>query len=80
MNASTDYVHMLNATACAVTRVICVIMETYQTETGIRVPDILRKYMPDQYKEEIKFTKPAPIEAAETKKQRKQREGMDKKS
>lgn len=37
MNASTDYVHMLNATMCAATRVICAILETHQTETGVKV-------------------------------------------
>jgi seryl-tRNA synthetase len=37
MNASTDYVHMLNATMCAATRVICAILETNQTETGVLV-------------------------------------------
>lgn len=79
MNAQTDYVHMLNATACAVTRVICVILETYQTETGVKVPEILQKYMPPQYKDEIPFVKSAPIDAKETKKQKKQKEGMQKK-
>lgn len=43
----TNYVHMLNATACAVTRVICAIMETYQTESGIVVPELLRSFMPE---------------------------------
>jgi seryl-tRNA synthetase len=33
----TDYVHMLNATMCATTRVICAILETHQTETGVKV-------------------------------------------
>lgn len=79
MNAQTDYVHMLNATACAITRVICVILEQYQTEEGIKVPEILKKYMPPQYKEEIPFVKPAPIDVKETKKQKKQKEGMKKK-
>lgn len=37
---------MLNATMCATTRVICVILELYQTETGILIPDILKPYMP----------------------------------
>lgn len=79
MNAQTDYVHMLNATACAITRVICVILEKYQTESGIKVPGILKKYMPPQYQEEIPFVKPAPIDAKETKKQKKQKDGMQKK-
>lgn len=37
MNANTEYVHMLNATMCATTRVICAILETNQTETGVKV-------------------------------------------
>lgn len=78
MNAQTDYVHMLNATACAITRVICVILEQYQTEEGIKVPEILKKYMPPQYREEIPFVKPAPIDVKETKKQKKQKDGMKK--
>ena len=37
---------MLNATMCAVTRVICAILEVYQTETGVAIPEILKNYMP----------------------------------
>ncbi|XP_067622633.1 serine--tRNA ligase, cytoplasmic [Eurosta solidaginis] len=62
MNASVDFVHMLNATMCATTRVICALLETHQTETGVRVPNPLKKYMPEKYREEIPFVKPAPIE------------------
>jgi len=39
------YVHMLNATLCATSRVICCILENYQDEDGIHVPPILRNYM-----------------------------------
>ncbi|XP_054263477.1 serine--tRNA ligase, cytoplasmic isoform X2 [Macrosteles quadrilineatus] len=80
MNAQTDYVHMLNATACATTRVICAILETYQTETGIKIPAALKPYFPPDYPEEIPFVKPAPIDEGETKKQKKQKEGMAKKA
>merc|ERR1719175_29594 len=76
MNASTEYCHMLNATMCAVTRVICVLLEMNQTETGIKVPEALKMYMPEQYKEEIPFINAAPIDEAETKKAKKQKEGM----
>ena len=38
---ATEYCHMLNATMCAVTRVICVLLEQNQTETGIKVMAIL---------------------------------------
>ena len=37
MNQATEYCHMLNATMCAVTRVICVLLEQNQTETGVTV-------------------------------------------
>jgi len=71
MNAQTDYVHMLNATMCATTRVMCAIMELNQTETGIAVPEVLRPFMPPAYQEMIPFVKPAPIDEMEAKKQAK---------
>ena len=37
---------MLNATMCATTRVICAILENYQTEEGIVIPEKLRGFMP----------------------------------
>lgn len=37
---------MLNATMCATTRVMCAILENYQTEEGIVVPEKLRDFMP----------------------------------
>merc|ERR1711953_1666583 len=75
MNASTEYCHMLNSTLCAVTRVICVLLEQNQTETGIKVPEALKMYMPEKYREEIPFVAAAPIDEAETKKAKKQKEG-----
>lgn len=39
------YVHMLNSTLCATTRVICCILETFQTEDGITVPEVLRPFV-----------------------------------
>ncbi|XP_017485828.1 PREDICTED: serine--tRNA ligase, cytoplasmic [Rhagoletis zephyria] len=62
MNSAVDYVHMLNATMCATTRVICAILENHQSETGVRVPEPLKKYMPEKYKNEIPFVKAAPID------------------
>lgn len=49
------YVHMLNSTMCAVTRMICIILENYQTDKGIIVPEVLRKYMPKRYCEILPF-------------------------
>ena len=49
------HVHMLNSTMCAITRMICVILENYQTDRGIVVPEVLRSYMPKRYRELIPF-------------------------
>jgi len=75
MGQDADYVHMLNATMCATTRVICAILETYQEEDGITVPECLRPLMPQCWREKIPFTKSAPIDAEETKKAKKQKAG-----
>uniref|UniRef100_T1JGF7 serine--tRNA ligase n=1 Tax=Strigamia maritima TaxID=126957 RepID=T1JGF7_STRMM len=80
MGAQVDYVHMLNATMCATTRAICAILENYQTETGVKIPDVLKPFMPKEFEDEIVFVKPAPIDEMESKKQKKQRAGMEKKS
>jgi len=81
MNAAVDYVHMLNATMCAATRVICAILETHQTETGIKVPEPLKKYLPAKFQDEIPFVKPAPIDlelaAAEKQKGKKEKTKKD---
>jgi len=39
------YVHMLNATLCACTRVICCLLELGQRPDGIELPEVLAKYM-----------------------------------
>ncbi|XP_019328267.1 PREDICTED: LOW QUALITY PROTEIN: cadherin EGF LAG seven-pass G-type receptor 2, partial [Aptenodytes forsteri] len=46
MMDKVEFVHMLNATMCATTRTICAILENYQTEEGVRVPEKLRNFMP----------------------------------
>ena len=38
---------MLNATMCATTRTICAILENYQTEDGVLVPEVLKPFMPE---------------------------------
>lgn len=38
---------MLNATMCAVTRNICCILENYQEDDHVVVPEVLRPYMPE---------------------------------
>uniref|UniRef100_A0A8R1E8W4 Serine--tRNA ligase n=1 Tax=Caenorhabditis japonica TaxID=281687 RepID=A0A8R1E8W4_CAEJA len=56
------FVHMLNATMCATTRVICAILENNQTEEGINVPAAIQQWMPENYRTFIPFVKPAPID------------------
>ncbi|KAM4701344.1 serine--tRNA ligase, cytoplasmic [Discoglossus pictus] len=75
MMDKVDFVHMLNATMCATTRTICAILENYQTDEGIIVPEKLRDFMPPGLKEIIKFVKPAPIDQELSKKQKKQQDG-----
>jgi len=42
----TAFVHTLNGTACAMTRMLIAIMENYQNEDGsITVPEVLRSYL-----------------------------------
>ncbi|KAF2078609.1 hypothetical protein CYY_000109 [Polysphondylium violaceum] len=59
------YVHMLNSTLAATTRVICCILENYQTEGGINVPTPLRPYLGMDF---IPFTKPKPKAKVQPKK------------
>eukprot|EP00756_Hemistasia_phaeocysticola_P016152 Hpha_TRINITY_DN15460_c2_g15::TRINITY_DN15460_c2_g15_i1::g.176527::m.176527/K01875/SARS, serS; seryl-tRNA synthetase len=40
-----EHPHMLNGTLCAVTRTMCCIVENYQTDEGIVVPEVLRPFM-----------------------------------
>lgn len=40
------YVHMLNCTLAATQRTLCCVLENWQEEGGVRVPDALRPYMP----------------------------------
>ena len=42
-----EYVHMLNATMCATTRTICAILENYQTDDCVIVPEVLKEFMPE---------------------------------
>jgi len=45
-SGKSEYVHMLNATAFAIGRMIIAILENYQTENGnIQIPKILQKYL-----------------------------------
>lgn len=72
MDARAEFVHMLNSTLCATTRVICCILENFQvgeysedpaSNGGVVVPECLRPFMPKQFREFIPFvTGPLPVE------------------
>ena len=60
-----QYVHMLNSTLCATERALCCILENYQTEEGIIIPEVLRPYCGN--KDFIKFVAEKPNWAKEKK-------------
>lgn len=53
------YPHFLNSTLVASTRVLCCLLENYQTPRGIKVPDVLVPYMGGTTF--IPFVRPPPI-------------------
>eukprot|EP01015_Nassula_variabilis_P034371 TRINITY_DN844_c0_g1_i2.p1 TRINITY_DN844_c0_g1~~TRINITY_DN844_c0_g1_i2.p1 ORF type:complete len:212 (-),score=56.37 TRINITY_DN844_c0_g1_i2:105-740(-) len=52
------YVHMLNGTLCATERTLCCLLENYQTEKGVKVPEVLIPFMHGQ--DFIPYTKEVP--------------------
>jgi seryl-tRNA synthetase len=58
LTARASYCHMLNSTLCATGRGICAILETYQTDEGVIVPEVLRPYMAG--KDFMPFVREAP--------------------
>lgn len=59
------YVHMLNGTLTATERTICAILENYQTEGGINVPEVLQPFMGGNTF--IPFVKEKPVNYAQKK-------------
>lgn len=64
------YVHCLNSTLSATQRALCCILENYQTEDGLKVPEVLRKYIPGE-PEFIPFVKELPKNSTSNKKNKK---------
>lgn len=60
------YVHCLNSTLCATERALCCIIENYQTEDGLKVPEALRRYIPGE-PEFIPYTAEPPKDTANKK-------------
>ncbi|KAA3482190.1 serine--tRNA ligase-like [Gossypium australe] len=54
-----QYVHLLNSTLTATERTMCCILETYQREDGVEIPEVLQPYMGGKSFLPFK-TKPAP--------------------
>lgn len=64
------YVHCLNSTLSATQRALCCILENYQKEDGLVVPEVLRKYIPGEPLF-IPFIKDLPKNSTSTKKTKK---------
>ncbi|RLV94107.1 Serine--tRNA ligase cytoplasmic [Spathaspora sp. JA1] len=63
------YVHCLNSTLTATERTLCCILENYQTEDRLIVPEVLRKYIPGE-PEFIPFAKELPKNSTSNKKKK----------
>ena len=61
------YVHCLNSTLSATERTICCILENYQKEDGLVIPEVLRKYIPGE-PEFIPYIKELPKNTTSVKK------------
>ncbi|KAM9912053.1 hypothetical protein OXX69_002931 [Metschnikowia pulcherrima] len=61
------YVHCLNSTLSATERALCCILENYQKEDGIVVPEVLRPYIPGS-PEFLPFSKELPKNSTSKKK------------
>jgi len=61
-----SYVHALNSTLCATERALCCVLENYQREDGIEVPQVLRKYIPGQ-PEFLPYVKELPKDSTSVK-------------
>lgn len=63
--ANKVFAHALNATLCATERALCCVLENYQTEDGVIVPEVLRKYIPGQ-PEFLPYVKELPKDSTST--------------
>lgn len=61
------YVHCLNSTLAATQRALCCVLENYQTEDRLVVPEVLRKYIPGE-PEFLPYVKELPKNSTSNKK------------
>ena len=85
--ARKNYVHMLNSTLCACTRLICCILENYQTPLGVVVPEVLLRYMPpallktdEEGRKYLPFVEPLKVVEEKATKKKKKKKGGNKKN
>ena len=64
------YVHMLNGTLCATERALCCILENYQTEKGLNVPEVLRPYVGVDFIPYIEELMPKELKAGDKNKKK----------
>lgn len=62
-----QYVHMLNSTLTATERTICCILENYQREDGVEIPEALQPFMRGVTFLPFKKTKSVVVETKEPK-------------
>ncbi|MCJ1273007.1 Cytosolic seryl-tRNA synthetase [Puttea exsequens] len=74
IDSRKTYVHALNSTLCATERTLCCVLENYQTEEGVRVPEVLRPFMPGN-PEFLPFVKELPKDSTSLKAEGKPKKG-----
>lgn len=65
---------MLNGTLCASERALCCLVENYQTEEGIRVPDVLIPYVGTEFIPYIKERLPGYEKEKKVEKEKEKKE------
>lgn len=66
IDSRKTYCHALNGTLCATERTLCCLLENYQKDDGIEVPEVLRKFIPGS-PDFIPYTKELPKESTSKK-------------
>jgi seryl-tRNA synthetase len=69
-DGTAEYVHMLNGTLCATERTLCCILENYQTEEGLKVPEPLQQFVGTDFIPYIKERLPGFIKEDDKKKKK----------
>jgi len=65
------FVHMLNGTLCATERTLCCILENYQTDKGLKVPEVLQPYVGTDFIPYLEDRLPKPNDKKDKKEKKK---------